>query len=84
MTTIRLVSRSAALEINIVSNFSYTLESLIQAGRKHLAVTSVPIRTNAKLRESRLFRSMFQFIKIIINKPSNSNICIVVIWSIHT
>lgn len=59
----RAMSREAALQLNVVSNFSYTLETLIQAGRKHLAVISVPIRTNPKLRESRLFKSIFQFVK---------------------
>lgn len=59
----RAFSRDAALEINIISDFSYTLESVIQAGRKRLAVKSVPISTNEKLRESRLFKSMFTFVK---------------------
>lgn len=59
----RAFSRQAALEMNVISTFSYTLETLIQAGRKKLAVASVPIRTNEKLRESRLFRSMSDFIR---------------------
>jgi glycosyltransferase involved in cell wall biosynthesis len=59
----RAFSRDAALELNVLSNFSYTLETLIQAGRKHMAVVSVPIRTNEKLRDSRLFKSIFQFVK---------------------
>ena len=59
----RAFSREAALQLNVTSDFSYTLETLIQAGRKKLAVKSVPIRTNGKLRESRLFKSMFQFLK---------------------
>ena len=59
----RAFSRNAALDLNVVSDFSYTLETLIQAGRKRLAVVSVPIRTNEKLRESRLFKSMFQFMR---------------------
>ncbi len=59
----RAITRSAALELNIISDFSYTLETLIQAGRKRMAVVSVPIRTNDKLRESRLFRSIFTFVK---------------------
>lgn len=59
----RAMSREAALQINIVSPFSYTIEMLIQAGRKGLAVTSVPIATNAPTRESRLFKSIPQFLQ---------------------
>lgn len=59
----RAISREAALELNVISDFSYTLETLIQAGRKRLAVKSVPIRTNEKLRESRLFKSIFSFMR---------------------
>lgn len=59
----RALTREAALELNVISDFSYTLETLIQAGRKHLAVISVPIRTNQVLRESRLFKSAFTFVK---------------------
>jgi len=58
----RAFSREAALRINIVSSFSYTIETAIQAGKKNLAVLSVPIGTNAKTRESRLFRNMPSFI----------------------
>ncbi len=58
----RAISREAALRINIVSSFSYTTEMLIQAGKKHMAVTSVPVETNAKTRESRLFKSIPKFI----------------------
>jgi len=59
----RAISREAAFQINIVSSFSYTVEMLIQAGKKHMAVTSVPIRTNPKTRESRLFKSIPKFIE---------------------
>ena len=58
----RAISRNAAQDINIVSSFSYTIEMLIQCGRKRLAIQSVPVRVNDKLRESRLFRSIPQFI----------------------
>lgn len=58
----RAISRDAALRLNIISPFSYTVEMLIQAGKKHLAVTSVPVGTNPKTRESRLFRSIPKFI----------------------
>lgn len=58
----RAISRGAALQLNIVSTFSYTIEMLIQAGMKSIAVASVPIRTNPKTRESRLFASITSFI----------------------
>ena len=59
----RAISRQAAMRLNIVSSFSYTIEMLIQAGNKNMAVASVPIRTNPKTRESRLFKSISGFIK---------------------
>jgi hypothetical protein len=58
----RAMSRKAAQRINITSDFSYTTEMLIQAGRKRMAVVSVPVRTNGAVRPSRLFRSIPQFI----------------------
>lgn len=63
----RAYSRDAALQLNIVSTFSYTIESIIQAGVKKLAVTSVPVGTNPKTRESRLFRSLPRFIERQLN-----------------
>lgn len=59
----RALSREAALQMNIVSKFTYTLETIIQAGKKNLAVTHVPIKTNEKLRDSRLFSSTWGYIK---------------------
>jgi glycosyltransferase involved in cell wall biosynthesis len=59
----RAFSREAALKINVVSRFSYTLETIIQAGKKNIAITHVPIGTNSKLRESRLFKNTFSYIK---------------------
>jgi len=58
----RAFSRDAALRLNIVSSYSYTIETVIQAGKKQLAVQSIPIRTNGKTRESRLFKSIPDFI----------------------
>ena len=58
----RALSREAAQRINITSDFSYTTEMPIQAGRKRMAVISVPIRTNGAVRPSRLFRSIPHFI----------------------
>lgn len=59
----RAFSRKAALKLNILSAFSYTIETVIQSGRKDLAVVSVPIDTNPKTRESRLARSIPAFIQ---------------------
>ncbi|MBK1649800.1 glycosyltransferase [Rhabdochromatium marinum] len=58
----RAFSREAALRLNIVSNFSYTIETVIQAGKRDLTVVSVPVRTNPTARPSRLFRSIPQFV----------------------
>lgn len=59
----RAITREAAFNLNIVSAFSYTTEMLIQSGRKRMAITSVPVGTNPKTRESRLFRSIPSFIR---------------------
>ena len=59
----RAYSREAALRLNVVSRFTYTLETLIQAGKSDLAVTHIPIATNPKSRESRLFRSTFGYVR---------------------
>lgn len=58
----RAYSREAALRLNILTNFSYTLDTLIQAGKQGLVVKSVPIKTNDPTRPSRLQKSMFHFI----------------------
>jgi glycosyltransferase involved in cell wall biosynthesis len=59
----RAYSREAALRLNVVSSFSYTLETLIQAGKTDLAVAHVPIATNPRTRESHLFRSTAQYLR---------------------
>ncbi|ESQ17195.1 MAG TPA: glycosyltransferase family 2 protein [Chromatiaceae bacterium] len=59
----RAISREAAIRLNIVSSFSYTIETVIQAGKRQLAVDSVHVRTNPKTRDSRLFKSIPHFIK---------------------
>jgi glycosyltransferase involved in cell wall biosynthesis len=59
----RAFSRDAAIQLNIVSSFSYTIETVIQAGKKDIAVASVPVRTNPKTRDSRLFTSIPKFIE---------------------
>jgi len=53
----RAYSRTALLKLNVVTKFSYTMETIIQAGYKRLAIESVTVKTNPKMRESRLFRS---------------------------
>lgn len=59
----RAYSREAAMQMNVVNEYTYTLEQIVQAGRTKIAITSVPIRTNAELRPSRLFSSMFGYVK---------------------
>jgi glycosyltransferase involved in cell wall biosynthesis len=59
----RAYNREAALALQVVSKFTYTLETIIQAGKMTVAVDHVPIRTNPKLRESRLFPSMWTYIR---------------------
>ncbi len=59
----RAYSQDAALRLNVVNDYTYTLETIIQAGRNKAAITSVPIRTNPELRESRLFKSMWSYMK---------------------
>ena len=59
----RAYSREAAMRINVINDYTYTLETIVQSGREKMAVMSVPIRTNPELRESRLFHSMWGYIK---------------------
>jgi len=59
----RAISRECAMELNVYNNYTYTLETIIQAGQKNMAITSVPIRTNEDLRPSRLLSSIPNYIK---------------------
>ena len=59
----RAYNREAALQMQVVSKFTYTLETIIQAGKMLVAVDHVPIRTNPKTRESRLFPSMWSYVR---------------------
>lgn len=59
----RAYTREAALHTTIVSEFSYTLESIIQAGKQRMAIAHVPVQTNPRTRESRLFKSAYGYIK---------------------
>ncbi|WP_338143807.1 glycosyltransferase family 2 protein [Microbacterium endophyticum] len=56
----RAYSRESLIRLNVVTQFSYCMETIIQAGNKRLRIFSVPIRTNPKTRESRLFKNIFQ------------------------
>lgn len=58
----RAYSRDAALRINVFNSYTYTLETIIQAGQRGLRIVSVPIRTNPDLRPSRLFRSIPRYV----------------------
>ena len=58
----RAISRDAAQRINITTEFSYTTNMLIQAGRKRMAIATVPVRTHAAARPSRLFKSIPRFV----------------------
>jgi glycosyltransferase involved in cell wall biosynthesis len=58
----RAYSKEAILQLNTITRFSYCMETIIQAGNKKLAITSIPVETNPKLRESRLFNSMHEHV----------------------
>jgi glycosyltransferase involved in cell wall biosynthesis len=59
----RAMSREAAMRINVFNEYTYTLETIIQAGQKNMAITSVPVRVNEYLRPSRLVKSIPSYIK---------------------
>jgi glycosyltransferase involved in cell wall biosynthesis len=59
----RAYNREAAIQMMVVSKFTYTLETIIQAGKLLVAVDHVPIRTNSKTRPSRLFPSMGAYVR---------------------
>ncbi|MDI6026611.1 glycosyltransferase family 2 protein [Corticibacterium sp. UT-5YL-CI-8] len=59
----RAWSRNAAQHMMVFSDYTYTLETIIQAGQKNMAMTSVPIRVNGDLRPSRLFKSIPSYIQ---------------------
>ncbi len=59
----RAYSRDAAMKMNVINEYTYTLETIIDAGNKKMGIANVKIRTNEKLRESRLFKSMWSYIK---------------------
>lgn len=58
----RAMSREAAMRLNVFNDYTYTLETIIQAGQKGMAIASTPIRTNRDLRPSRLVRSIPSYV----------------------
>jgi glycosyl transferase family 2 len=59
----RAYSREAALRLNVVTRHSYTLETIIQAGKKNLVIENIPIKTNRVTRPSRLMRGTYDYVK---------------------
>jgi glycosyltransferase involved in cell wall biosynthesis len=59
----RAMSREAALRLNVFSAYTYTLETIIQAGQSNLRIVSVPVRTNGDLRPSRLVKSISSYVQ---------------------
>ncbi len=60
----RAISREAALKLNVFNEYTYTLETIIQAGRTGISLTSVPVRTNEDLRPSRLVKSIGKYVRL--------------------
>jgi glycosyltransferase involved in cell wall biosynthesis len=58
----RAYSREAAIRLNVVTDFSYAMETLVSAGRKRLTIAHVPVTTNPRTRDSRLFSNMFEHV----------------------
>ena len=59
----RAMSREAALRFNVITKYTYTLETIVQAGKKNIKVASIPVTTNKVTRPSRLVRGIFDYIK---------------------
>jgi glycosyltransferase involved in cell wall biosynthesis len=57
----RAYSREAAIQLNVINEYTYTLETIIQAGHNKMAITSVPVKTNPETRNSRLFKNMWTY-----------------------
>jgi glycosyltransferase involved in cell wall biosynthesis len=72
----RALSLDAAMRINVFNEYTYTLETIIQAGQKNMAIVSVPVRVNQDLRPSRLVKSIFSYL----NKSIITIIRIVVVY----
>lgn len=59
----RAYSRKAAMRVNVHNEYTYTLETIVQAGRNKMAIVSVPVHTNPELRKSKLMNSIFGYVK---------------------
>lgn len=59
----RAMSRDAAMRLNVFNDYTYTIETIIQAGQKNMAITSVPVRVNDDLRPSRLVKSIPSYVR---------------------
>lgn len=59
----RAYSKEAALQLNVISDFTYTVETIISAGKKNLAIAHVPVRTNKQTRDSRLFPNIRTYLQ---------------------
>lgn len=59
----RAMTREAAMRLNVFDSYTYTLETIIQAGRKNMAIRSVPVRVNSQIRPSRLIRSIPDYLR---------------------
>lgn len=59
----RAFSREAAMRLNVVNDYTYTLETIVQAGREKIPIMSVPIQTNSAVRPSRLAKTMFGYVR---------------------
>jgi glycosyltransferase involved in cell wall biosynthesis len=59
----RAMSRAAAMQLNVFNDYTYTLETIIQAGQKNLSIISVPVRVNEEMRPSRLVKSIPSYVK---------------------
>ena len=59
----RAYSRQSLMELNLITTFSYCMETIIQAGNKRLAISSIQVVTNKKTRESRLFKSTWEHVR---------------------
>ncbi len=75
-TGFRAYSREAALRINIVSTYTYTLESIIQAGHKNLAIENITVQTNRVERPSRLFKNIPEYV-------SRSIVTMIRVWAMY-
>ena len=59
----RAISQDAALRLNVITKYTYTIETIVQAGKKNIKIASIPITTNKVTRPSRLIRGVFDYLK---------------------